>query len=300
MKPSFLIKKVRADKKKENLEHFSAKSISYDVEEVKDINYLNDRSEFHTMDIYGPKDSQEYLPVIVMIHGGGYISCDKYINEYQGKYFASKGVRVVNMNYRLQPEASFIEGVEDVFAVLRWIVEHADECKFDTNQICVYGDSAGGHYALLTTAVQNSDYLQQYYGIRPLKEGIKGVTVSCPMYEIRSAKEKKDITSLFLRMSTLHSGRIKDDTYIDNVSVPSIIDRCGFPEFFLITTPTDDVLYKEVSELHRLLEEKQVKHTYKEYSSTERVLGHVFHAVDPEYPESMHANDDILNYFLTK
>ena len=297
MKPSFLIRKVRTDKRKENLEHFSAKNLFYDVDEVKDINYAGDQNEYHTMDIYGPKDTKEYLPVVVMIHGGGYISCDKSINECQGKYFASKGFRVVNMNYSLQPEANFIEGVQEVFMVLRWIVEHAEECHFDKSQIYVYGDSAGGHYVLLTAAVQNSEYLQKYYGVSSFINGIKKIAVSCPMYEIRSAKEKKDITNLFLRMCTLHSGRAKDKEYINNVSFPEVLDKCDFPEIFLLTTPTDKVLYSAVKQLHEILVERGVKHVYKEYTSEERELGHVFHAVDPEFPESEMANDDILNYF---
>lgn len=297
MKASFLIRKVREDQRRDNLEHFTAKNLSYDVDEVKDINYMDDTNEYHNMDIYGPKDSNEDLPVVVMIHGGGYISCDKSINECQGKCFATKGFRVVNMNYSLQPEASFIEGVQEIFSVLHWIVNHAAECHFDKKQICVYGDSAGGHYAMLTAAVQNSEYLQKYYKVTPLKEQIKGVAVSCPMYEIRSAKEKKDIANLFLRMCTLHSGRAKDKEYINNVSFPEVLDKCDFPEIFLLTTPTDKVLYSAVKQLHEILVERGVKHVYKEYTSEERELGHVFHAVDPEFPESEMANDDILNYF---
>lgn len=298
MKPSFLIRKVREDKRKENAEHFAAKNLFYDVDEIKDANYAGDQNEYHNMDIYGPKNSTEKLPVVVMIHGGGYISCDKSINECQGKYFATKGFRVVNINYTLQPEAGFIEGVQEIFHALRWIVNHADEYYFDKNQICVYGDSAGGHYALLTAAVQNSEYLQRYYKVNALKEGIKRVAVSCPMYEIRSAKEKKDITNLFLRMCTLHSGRIKDEEYINNVSFPAVLEHCDFPEIFLLTTPTDSVLYKEVSLLHELLDKKGIKHVYREYTSEDRVLDHVFHAVHPDYPESEMANEDILNFFM--
>ena len=298
--PSFLIKKVREDKFQENMTHFTAKNLFYDVDEVRDINYAGDKNVYHNMDIYGPKASEEVLPVVVIVHGGGYISCDKFINECQGKYFATKGFRVVNINYTLQPEGSFIDGVKEIFLTFRWIVEHAKECHFDTDRMFLYGDSAGGHYVLLAAAASTSTYLQAYYGIEPLKEGIKGFAVSCPMYEIRSAKEKKDITNLFLRMSTLHSGRVRDAEYIANVSLPDVLDKCEFPEVFILTTPTDSLLYKEVNQLHQILVEKNVKHIYEEYTSEERVLDHVFHAVNPEYPESMVANDDILNYFLER
>ena len=42
---------------------------------------MDDGSDLHNLDLYGPKDSTEALPVVVLIHGGGYISCDKFIDS---------------------------------------------------------------------------------------------------------------------------------------------------------------------------------------------------------------------------
>ena len=91
-----------------------------------------------------------------------------------------------------------------------------------------------------------------------------------------------------------------DKRYLDNVSIPAILAREEFPEIFLLTTPTDEVLYEAVKKLHELLKEKGVCHRYREYISEERTLGHVFHATDQEFPESEKANDDILQYFREK
>ena len=94
--------------------------------------------------------------------------------------------------------------------------------------------------------------------------------------------------------------RKTDERYLDNVSIPAILAREEFPEIFLLTTPTDAVLYEAAKKLHALLKERGVCHRYQEYTSAERTLGHVFHATDPEFPESEKANDDILQYFREK
>lgn len=300
MKPSFLLKKIRRDKWKENEEHFKQKNLSYQVDEKKNLNYMGDENEFHNLDLYGPKGSTEVLPVVVQIHGGGYISCDKFINEAQGKYFATQGFRVVNINYSLQPEGDFIEVMQEIFCALRWIEKNAQKYFLDDGQIFVYGDSAGGHYAMLAGAIQNNRELGDYYGISPLEKGIRGIAVSCPMYEIHSIRQKKDFASRIMRRILLPGGRRKDEAYAAHVSIPTVVDKGGFPEIFLLTTPTDSLLYREVRQLHEILEEKKIPHRYREYTSKEHKLGHVFHATDPEFPESEEANKDILSFFREK
>jgi len=296
MRPSLMVRWVRSKQIKDNVAHFSAKSLPYDVDEVTNLHYLPDNSVFHAMDIYGPKGSDAVLPVVMVIHGGGYIACEKFINALQAKYLATQNFRVVNINYSLQPEASFIDVVQELFAALHWIEDNAAQYSFDPNAIFVSGDSAGGHYALLVAAVQHSQYLQEYFGVCPITS-LKGVAASCPMTEVRSAKEKNDMTNKFLRKNTLHSGRVKDDTFIDNVSIPYLLDKCEFPDVFILTTPTDPLLYEETKQLHNVLDSKGIAHHYREYISQERTLGHVFNVVDPEFPESVAANNDILAYF---
>lgn len=300
MKPSFFLRTIRKQKWKENERHFAAKNLTYEVQEQKDLNYMGDEDTFHRMDFYGPSGNDEMLPVIVQIHGGGYISCDKFLNEAQGKYFAAQGFRVLNINYSLQPEADFIGAMQDIFCALHWLEEHAAAHRADPKQIFVYGDSAGGHYSMLAGVIQNSSALQEYYGVLPLKNGIRGIAVSCPMYEIHSLLETRSLQNLLMRRMLLSGKRKTDQRYLDNVSIPAILAREEFPEIFLLTTPTDAMLYEAAKKLHALLKERGVCHRYQEYTSAERTLGHVFHATDPEFPESEKANDDILQYFREK
>jgi acetyl esterase/lipase len=95
----------------------------------------------------------------------------------------------------------------------------------------------------------------------------------------------------------LSKAQKKDEDYIRQVSIQEMIGQYAFPELFLLTTPTDAMLYDAVATLHRKLEAGKVVHRYKEYVSDERELQHVFHAVDPELPESMKANEEILQFY---
>ena len=300
MRPDLLVKFTRWKQYKDNKKHYAQKNLSYDVHEIRDLNYMGDKNPLHTLDVYSPKNAEGALPVVMLIHGGGYVSCEKFINECQGKFLAENGFRVVNINYSLMPEVSFFEVVQELFTALHWIKDHATEYGFDPDGICVSGDSGGGHYALLVAAVQNSQYLQDYFKVQPVAAGIRGIAASCPMIDVRSAKEQDDMTSRFIRKNALHSGLVNDDTFIDNVSIPYLLDKCAFPEVFLLTTPTDSVLYFESKRLHELLLKRDIPHQYREYTSEERLLEHVFNVVNPEYPESIAANKEILEFFRSK
>lgn len=300
MKPSLMVRLVRKKQIKDNQVHFAAKDLDYEVEEHKDLNYCGDGNPLHNLDIYSPVGARGELPTVLMIHGGGYISCEKFINEAQGKFFATQGFRVVNINYSLQPEADFIQVMQEIFSALHWIDANATEYGFNREKIFVSGDSAGGHYSLLVAAIQTSPILQGYYGVKPLAQGVKGFAASCPMTQIRSAKEKNDLTNRFLRKNLLHSGRLADDQYIDNVSLPYLLDKCQFPEVFILTTPTDEVMYEETRAFHQTLVDKGIVHQWREYQGKDRDLCHAFNVVDPEEPESIQANQEILSYFQSR
>ena len=85
MKPGLLVRWTRQKQLKDNKAHFAAKNLQYSVDVQRDLNYMGDGSPFHTMDIYGPKGSDAVLPVILLIHGGGYVSCEKIHQRGAGR-----------------------------------------------------------------------------------------------------------------------------------------------------------------------------------------------------------------------
>ncbi|MEV1077505.1 alpha/beta hydrolase [Streptomyces sp. NPDC050211] len=98
------------------------------------------------------KDGAKPGPAVLFFHGGGYIF--GHIDLFDGpvsRYVSSSGVPMLSVEYRRAPEHPFPTPLEDAYAALRWLQEHAAELDVDVNRIGVMGDSAGGGMAAALT-----------------------------------------------------------------------------------------------------------------------------------------------------
>ena len=94
------------------------------------------------------------LPVIVFCHGGGFVWGS--IDTHDGlcrRLAAQTGAAVVSVGYRLAPETPFPGPVDDVFGVLRHLVQAAEILGIDPQRIALCGDSAGGQIAASVTVM---------------------------------------------------------------------------------------------------------------------------------------------------
>jgi acetyl esterase/lipase len=91
-------------------------------------------------------------PAALYLHGGGMIAGS--VALYDGpvsRYVSNSGVPMLAVDYRLAPEHGYPVPVEDCYAGLLWLVEHAGELGVDPARIAVMGDSAGGGLAAAVT-----------------------------------------------------------------------------------------------------------------------------------------------------
>jgi len=108
--------------------------------------------------IYKPKSSNEAMPVLVWMHGGGYIVGNPNQDDVSCIHYAREvGITVVSVDYRLAPKYPFPAGLEDSYSALKWIVSNAQQLGVDNNRIAVGGGSAG---AGLATSLAQFSYDQ--------------------------------------------------------------------------------------------------------------------------------------------
>ena len=131
---------------------------------------LNETSEDCLfLNVWVPREAGKKLPVVVWIHGGGFIAGSGSEREYDGTYLAAHGVIVVTINYRIgrlgffahpalerqhtdEPHGNF--GLMDQIAALRWVRDNILQFRGDPKNVTVAGESAGGIsiMALLTSS----------------------------------------------------------------------------------------------------------------------------------------------------
>ena len=95
-------------------------------------------------------------PTVVVIHGGGWVegsrsSFSSPDTSQPGhiEAFARAGFVAVTIDYRLSKEAPWPAALEDCRAAVDWLRQHAREYDIDPDRIGAWGNSAGGHLALL-------------------------------------------------------------------------------------------------------------------------------------------------------
>ncbi|KAK7508167.1 hypothetical protein BaRGS_00000406 [Batillaria attramentaria] len=143
------------------------------------------------LNVYTPKPlSSEPMPVMVWIHGGGYMTGAG--NVFNGTQLAARGVVVVTINYRLDA-LGFLStedgaspgnyGLWDMIRALEWVRDSISAFKGDPSDVTIFGESAGSgavsllimstaakglfHKAIMESGVSLGDWAVAYPGVDP-------------------------------------------------------------------------------------------------------------------------------------
>jgi acetyl esterase/lipase len=131
------------------------------------IPYNNDTLKKHQLDIYVPADAKGKMPLVVLIHGGGWIGNDKYADMgYMPNTIAAilnNGMAVASIDYRFATQAVFPAILQDCNKAVEFLYDNADKYSLDKNRIALLGFSAGGHLASLMGTSQNNKVNTFYF-----------------------------------------------------------------------------------------------------------------------------------------
>lgn len=127
------------------------------------------------------------LPVLVNIHGGGFVKGDKKHRRSLSCWFADKGYFVVNVNYRLAPDNSFPTALQDIFHSIAELERRADKYNIDLDKVVFSGDSAGAYYATACYAALKDDNLYRGLELPETHVRARGLVSFSGLYDARAA-----------------------------------------------------------------------------------------------------------------
>ena len=260
------------------------------IERFDDIVY--GEHERNVLDVYRPKVFDGKLPVIVSIHGGGWVYGNKEIMQFYCMSLAERGFAVVNFNYRLAPEFKHPAPLEDANKVFFWVLENADKYGFDASRIFALGDSVGanilGLYCCLCADKSYADRLSIYppAGFMP-----KAVAFNSGLYRLIRGEE--DLLDSLAEAYFTNGGTDEEYSLIElEKYVPSV-----FPPTFVMTA-NKDFLNCQAKPFYDFLLSKGIKAEYRCYGDDEHELTHVFH-INIKIPQANECNEDECSFFLS-
>lgn len=245
-----------------------------DVERFDNIVYGID-SKWQILDVYRPKkEAGKILPVIVSIHGGGWVYGDKEVYQFYCMSLAQQGFAVVNYTYRLAPEYKFPASIEDANMVFEWVMNNADKYGFDTDNIFAVGDSVGANQLGLYAAIcTNKQYASKYDFKVPKNFALKAIALNCGVYLIDMEDNPHDPASI-AKLVAEYLPEVTEEK-VKMLNVVDYITPAYPPTFFM--TSNGDFLSKQAVYLEEKLIMNKIPHEFHFYGDSKQELFHVFH-----------------------
>lgn len=262
------------------------------IHEITDLAYLDDGNIYHQLDVYYPEGTTEKLPVIIDIHGGGWMYGNKELNKYYCLALASRGYVVFNINYRLVPDVTVNEQLQDCASALKWIHENMQNYPCDAENILLTGDSAGGQLAVYSAALLQSEKLREVFdvvdgGLQP-----SALLLTSPVSYMNNG------SAFSIYTKTLWGKDYKDKATYQYMNLDQIIDYAELPPTYLITSSGDTLAHSQTLQAAELLESKGVECELADYGKVDgKKLVHVFSVLYPFDTAGETAIDEALDFY---
>lgn len=285
--------RIRSEFKKSDDERDALLSTPEDVERWDNIVYGREERKWQVLDVYRPKQAEgEELPVIISVHGGGWVYGDKERYQYYCMSLAQRGFAVVNFTYRLAPEFVFPAQLEDLNLVCKWVMKRAGRYHFNTERIFGVGDSAGAHLLGLYAGICTNPGYGEKFGLTvPEDFSWTAIALNCGVYDVKkSCGSQVDIPEL---MKDLLPGHGTEEE-MENINVLNRITDV-YPPVYCMTAVNDFAKEQAPGLIHKLTE-NNVPFVYRVFGDKVNRLGHVFHC-DVKTVDAAQCNDAECDFF---
>jgi len=250
---------------------------------ITNVPYIKGQDNYRLLDISVP-DGNSMFPIIIYVHGGGWISGNKKSYTRICKSFAHEGYLTFNINYRLTPKYSYPTQIQDIANAINWIERNAEFYGGDKTKIFLAGDSSGAHLISHYITILVNEDLRKVTNIKNLNsiDIIKGILLFYGVYNINDLDKLNSTIvriqneSFFGKDLELYKKRIKWASPIFYVNE-------HFPPAFICTGEVDVIHPQSVKFAKEL---NKYKINYKLLMLSKQ-----------EYPEAKHS---FLNFYKRK
>ena len=281
-----LIKKKSILKRENELKLIDISKLNMNIQEERNISYIDDLKEEHKLDIYY-KNKKELKPILIDLHGGGFISGSKDLNRLFGNTMASKGYLVFNLNYRLAyPKISVFDQVEDISMALNWILKHIKEYNGDIHNLYLSAHSSSCVLAIIESLLCESKKMQEHFQIIKRNYHYQGLFLDCGFFSFYNIFYYGLRRMIFPKNYKLDK-RYQDMKFNQNKELNLL------PKVFLLTTKYDKTK-SMVKQFQKILIKNKINYKLRINS-----LGkHVDILFNPTSEENIRVMEELHKYFL--
>ncbi len=291
--PTPVLKLVWKNTERGDKARLATQSAPDGVTEICDIPYIDDDKWQHKLDVYFPENMEnEKLPVIIDIHGGGWMYGDKELNKYYNMTLASKGFTVFSMSYTLWPETTVPEQLKEIAEALSWINNNLSSYPCDSKKIMLTGDSAGGQLALYSAVLSKSSVLRGVFSVKDCGIKFTCLGLVSPVPDMNS---KSPISAYTKGMWGKNYASSPTSRYMNFKDIAKFAD---LPPTVLITSSGDFLAEKQTISTYEKIKDLGVKTELYNYGKVDgKHLPHVFSVLYPYSDEGNDAIENMLNFF---
>jgi len=261
--PSALLIRYAFNKGAEKANEGLAKHVPDGITEIHNQQYdVNDNDAF--LDVYYPSvisNTDKQLPVVVWIHGGGWVSGRKEDSANYYRILSSKGYTVVSLDYSVAPGERYPTPLKQVNKALAYLKENAKHLHIDPSHFILAGDSGGAHIAAQAgNIIYNSEYAQAFNIVPSITSSqLSGLLLYCGPYDAENINLEGGYDSFIRNILWAYLGE-KDFTKAPLFKTFSVINYVDnrFPPAF-ISVGNGDPLHVQSTALARKLAASNVK-----------------------------------------
>ncbi|RLL48939.1 alpha/beta hydrolase [Acinetobacter cumulans] len=237
------------------------------------------------LDLYQSAHVAQFAPrpVIVWIHGGGWISGDKEHARGYFKRLADAGYNVVSVQYQFAPEAVYPAQLHQINQAVGYIQKHAAEYHLNAQQIFLAGDSAGANMASHYAGFVSNPVYAKAQNFEPVleKTQLKGVILHCGIYDLSAfvqtaPEEMKLLEWGIVNLVQAYTGdRMQDTAFLDAISPRQHLSS-AYPPVFISGGNKDFLTESQSMPFVQSLKQANVPVTEVFYPDSKELLVHEY------------------------